>query len=337
MKKYIVSLFLIIYSTIGLRAAESTSPKDYLKKENYEIVEINLGSYPNGGFHQAIINENSLVLFSSERGAITYFNPITKEGTSCNSFYGEFRDLNDKDQICGKTRDASFIWSTAENKVDFFGGIDLIKILNDGSCLTSTGAKMTPEGNITISLHLGRYWRLTNKNGQYPSETLILDILEKINLPGKLMNPIAYNSKSQLLFRNGNDNIFYLSDSEDIHCIKNPLGKDFAIDLYTLNDCGVIGGGILSLIKPDQDFKWQNKACLWHNKEFYFLNDVFGGDYRYVHAINNRGDMVVLGSGGDYKPYIFLRKRNQKSDNDNSKKNKAMKKNPKNLRKIKTN
>ena len=329
MKRYIVTFILMVCFATGLRASESTSPKEYLKKENYEIIEVDLSKYRNGTFDGATVNENGLVIFAGEgEGSIPiYFDPAKKMIRQCDSLLNEgmIIGITDKNQIYGRTRDANFIWSTNGSKLEFFGGYPIFRLFNDGSYMTFDGWKIDTEATAK-ALH-GRYFSMANKNGQYPSDEFVAKASEMMKKDefNSQFYPIVYNSKGHLLLsaqRDGVSGTTLIADSNGIHPLINPQGDGFQVNAYSLNDYGVTCG-CTCLTKPDQISDWQMKARLWHNENVYFLSDIFGGDYSNVIAINNRGDMVVRGPRLQYsygKPYVFLRKHSQKSGNSNPKK-----------------
>ena len=346
MKKSILLISLMACISLFLQAGDATSPRKYLKKENYEIIEITLPDELRRG--EASINESGLVVvFDNEAYGVEamYFDPTRRKlirhkqlsEVCCTT------DINNNGQICGygctfgSSPCNGFIWSIVEDKVEWFGGVRFSRIFNDGSCLTNNGFRMDPEGNIKPSR--GRYYSIANKDGQYPSDEAILKISLEVGIVNHLY-PIAYNSKGQLLFsiedRNNISNTWFVADTKGVHQLKNPLGIGFAIRALPLNDSGVVAG-CLHPTKPDQNQPDETKACLWHEQDIYFLSDVFEGNYGDVIAINNRGDMVVRGQlvtnqQGRVVPqmFLFLKKNHPKSPQASSQKSGSAVKNVKN-------
>ena len=321
MKKCIVLLFLIICFTTGLRAAESTSPKDYLKKENYEIIEIesmrDAPSYPK----RIPLSESGQVLTQSG-----LFDPKTKNfahlpnRSSTESVF--MADINDKNQVCGSSGGSGFLWHVTTGEIEYFQGFNFGRIFNDGSCLASNGFCIDSEGNIKKSQ--GSY--IYNKTGQCPTDQFVQNIIRTLGNNNTSIQEIGYNAQKQLLFYlyirppNGQlGSYLYLAHianaAGEIQQLKRPRGMGSDTLANYINDFGVVAG---SICKITDGQKTGRVACLWHENDIYILNDIFNENYLEVSAINNRGDMVVIKypdptkRDSTYKLLLFLKKNSQK-------------------------
>ena len=289
-----------------------------IRKDDYDIVEIP----KQFGGKDIILVATSLKINRSGCVPVTarvaegplaglypgYFNPRTGAFVLSSVALGAARDLNSNGFVCGNiSGDRSYIWSSKENRVEYFYSGKVEKILRDNTCFTSDRLRIDPEGDVHQLT--GNSYLAANRKGEYPNDEWVTQIRKDLGC--KALSVTACKSSTEFVlvayFGNGQPRAYISDGNGHITKLKRPSGIRYS-QANAINCKGVIGGSLISTSPPN--LPDEQKAVVWYQDNVFVLNDIFGGTYTSVQAINGRGDMLVVHSQPNYlqNAYIFLKK-----------------------------